>query len=113
MIDAIVLGVDQLDDGLRQVGGVGRVTDLVDDNAQAAMLVGSGDDLGGKVGPPGCVEPGSADDVESAQVQPRVEFGGQLGAGVGVDGVGGFVFVIGRAFGTVEYLVGAFPRPLP
>ena len=69
MVDPVVLHINQAGDGVRQVGRVGRVAELVGDDAQGALFVRRGDDLGDEVVAAVVVQPGRAGDVEAASHQ--------------------------------------------
>ena len=105
VVDAELDPLDQADDAVGEVPGVGRRADLVADDQHLAVVGGEAQHRLDEVGAADAEEPGGADD-EVALVGGRGRLlAGQLGAAVGGERRGLVGLDVGGALGAVEDVV--------
>ena len=106
VVDAVLEPLDQADDAVGEVPGVGRRADLVVDDEDLVLVGGEAQHRLDEVAAADPEEPGGADD-EVARVGGRGRLlAGELGAAVGGERRRLVALDVGRALGAVEDVVG-------
>ena len=105
MVDAELDPLDQADDAVGEVPGVGRRADLVADDEDLVLVAARRSIVSTKLGPPIAEQPGGADDEVALVGGRRRLLPGELGAAVGRERRGLVGLDVGRALGAVEDVV--------